>query len=550
MNDTSKSLSSAHRFAENGITNNTRRKAKNTIRTGVAIAYLLKMATKLALEGIRSLLPEGRGRAKEDNSLLEDITDRFSSGKRKSLGKSKNFTQRLGNKVRGISRGAKNARKLKAASKVGTVAKVGRFGKTLNNVKKMGTAVKTLKMAKTGKNVYTAAKLANFGRISATGGLALAGGPVGIGLMVGSVVAPYAIEAVWKNREKIYEGSKDLVTKSKVMTADIAGLVKGKNAQPGEIVPEAKGLKVTKAGQQTLLEVDDEGKVLANNFSPEDKLTFYQGNDGERSLLVDEAQIANTQANTSQESQTGKQSGTSIVGQSLSKLAQNNPDNPQIQGEAQYLGNSLGAANSLTTQTPGKNAVALNEAGSSVINLFNSHLEPGKRNQTLETQNFTISRRGNDYFLKDKEGNNLLQATNTGFGTKIKSSNLKPQQMEELNYLKQDLRLNQGITGGFEPIGLIKTNGKTAQAQAPEPTVQTQAPESVADKEPVAQASGQKINSARVQSSNSRSPHLPPPPPSSLPKQEKPTSAFSQYMNKEENNLVASGNSKGKDMER
>ena len=536
---------------------------KSTIQKGQTIALLLQMLNRLALEGIRSLLGGNKKAKERDNSIADTLQDYLPNGKRRSLGKSKSITRRLGNKTRGAIRFAKNARRLKTVAKAGKMVKTAgklktasKLAKTANVAKNAG---KIFKMGRNAKKAHTAIKLAQAGRIAVTGGAALAGGPVGIALLAGSVLAPYAIEAVWKNREKIYEGSKDLVTKSKLAAEDIGGLIAGKNAKEGDLVPEAKGLKVTGAGQQTLLEIDDGGKVLANNFTPDQKLAFYQENEGEKTMLLDEAEVIPDAKQQTAPTAPGEQTGLSVAQNTLNQLAQNNPNNPQIQAETRMLGNNLEAANenSLATQTgKGNNAIALNEAGSSIIDLFNSQVPADRRNQALETEDYTIFRRGKDYFLNDKAGNNLLQATNTGFGTKIVSSNLDNSHMKDLAYLKQDLRLNEGITGGFEPLGLVKTKDILKSPTALEnPNVSESATAAISQmatpangKSPigntvVGEPAQNKAPSVEESVSKQGETRLPPPPPAAL-KQEKAQTAFSQYLPQNEKVSAVSGNSK------
>jgi hypothetical protein len=463
--------SEAQRAAQKYTSDSIQESIKSKATIAATVAMLLQLLTKVALEGVKGLLGQNKSRQNQKkDSQLEQLSDYLPNDKK--------ITQRLGNKTRGISRifKGKTSRGLsKAASKTRSLGKAAKLGNTLSKVKNVGRAgrfAKTLgiaknagivaKRAKTANTAYKAvkvAKLANTGRILATGGVALAGGPVGIAVLTGSVIAPIAIEAVWKNREKIYDGGKKLVNHSKIATADIGAMVKGKTSKPGEVVPELAGMKVTgdDRDKTTLLEADDQGKILTNKFAPEQKLAFYQEKNGEKSMLLDEADLYPNQATSIVNpagvgSSKAEVSGISVVSNTLTSLAGNNPGNPEIQKQTAFLGNNLTQAQAnIPVKANVQESIKLNEAGSSIINLFNSELPPKKRNQTLETEDYSISRRGNDYFLKDKSGNLLLQATNTGFGTKIKSSNLNPAQKEDLGYLKEDLRLNEGITGGFMP---------------------------------------------------------------------------------------------------
>jgi hypothetical protein len=482
--------SEAQRAAQKYASDSIQESIKSKAAMAATVAMLLQMLTKAALEGVKGLLGQNQSRQNQkDNSRLEQLSDYLPNGKNRQLNQGKKITQRLGNKTRGISRifKGKTSRGLGKAAKLGNtlskvknVGRAGRFAKTLGMAKNAGTVAKGAKTANTAYKAVKVVKLANTGRILATGGVALAGGPVGIAVLAGSVIAPIAIEAVWKNREKIYDGSKKLVNHSKIATADIGAMVKGKNSKPGEVVPELAGMKVTgdDRDKTTLLEADDRGKILTNKFAPEQKLAFYQEKNGEKSMLLDEADLYPNQATSIVNpagvgSPKAEVSGTSVVSNTLTSLAGNNPGNLEIQKQTAFLGNNLTQAQAnIPAKANVKESIKLNEAGSSIINLFNSELPPKKRNQTLETEDYSISRRGNNYFLKDKSGNLLLQAVNTGFGTKIKSSNLNPAQKEDLGYLKEDLRLNEGITGGFMPKNLQAIGKNEIAASIPAKSAQ------------------------------------------------------------------------------
>lgn len=545
-----KAMQASDQYAKNS--------AESTAKTIAVIAALLKMLTKVSLEGVKNIFSRGDRSKNKDNSLIDQISDYLPKKNKQGLGKSKSLRQRLGNKTRGLTRGLKGKSLTKVATKGSKVAKATRFAKTARMAKNAGTVIKTGKVANTAYKAAKVAKLANMGRIAATGGVALAGGPVGVGLLVASVVAPIAIEAIWKNREQIYEGGKDLVTKSKLTASNISEIISAKNTKEGDIVPNGKGKELLLKGddQSTLLETDGDGKVITNNFTPEQKLAFYQEAQGQKSMLLDEtdlfpasetgsqvvtpeiatqessATISQNNVNTATTTQIPNanflasnqtpmpesQSGTSIISNTLGSLAQNNPNNPEIQQQTKFLDNNL-QQSKVNAQSPGiKGSIKLNEAGSSIINLFNSQLPPEKRNQTLETKDYSISRRGNDYFLKDKEDKLLLQASNTGFGTKIKQSNLSPEQQEDLNYLKQDLRLNEGLTGGFVPVSQSTIPSETEQKT----TLNTP--------------------NSRESSQNSIS----------TTKESEKQSAFSQYLTKEEKIPAYSGHSseESNDMER
>ncbi|MGB5635132.1 MAG: hypothetical protein WBM86_20455 [Waterburya sp.] len=455
-----------------------KRDLRTTYATTYAVALLVKKLIGLVMRGGNALLNRDRDKT-QDSSWLDNAGDLLRGGGKKRVGK--NVIQRSGNKIRGLLRGGK----LKTAARIGRNAnKAGRFAKTARFARTAGTVARTAKMAKTAHTAYKVgkvAKLANVGRIVLTGGTALAGGPVGVALLVGSVVAPIAIEKIWKNREQIYNGGKNLIDKSKLAAKDINAIVRGKNAQVGEVVPDAENLKIEGDDKSVLLETDAKGKVVTNNFDPNQKLAFYQQQQGESTMLLDEADIypaqqaddLNQTAQTVPEQQDvestpnleknnpGKIGGIAVIQGNLRELRQNNPNDNVIQTQSRFLERGLDEAQSAQQeagpnnlpQTPGlRQSIQINEAGSAIINLFNSQQPPGKRNQPLETEDYRISRRGNDYFLKDKEGKLLLQTTNTSFGTKIKDSNLSQDQLVDLAYLKQDLRLGEGITGGFVPV--------------------------------------------------------------------------------------------------
>ena len=534
----------------------------------IAIAILAKMATRIALEGITSLIDKftsfGRGQNRDGQELVDNVFDNL-PGRGRS-GKSKNFFQRLGNKSRGVSRGlgskARTVRKArKAAQAAKLVKKGGKLARFAKTAKIAATAAKTAKTANPAYKAYKVAKLANVGRIVATGGVALAGGPVGIGILVGSIVAPIAIEQIWKNRESIYEGGKNLVEKSKVATADIKGLIAGKNAKAGEVVPDAAGLKVQGSDKSILFEADASGKVVTNSFEPDQKLVFYQGNDRDRTMFFDEEDVypsqesANLPDKVSPQTNITKQadvssialdksptqqvmsnqvettkvsneagveaadlSGKSVIVGTLNELSKNNSDNPQIQNQATVLKQGLKDANASEETSLGiRDSIKINEGGTSIISLFNSEKKPGERNQPLETEGYQISRRGNTYFLQDREGNELLKVRNSPFGTKVLSSNLNSSQMEDLVYLKEDIRLGEGITGDFMPV---KSN-------------QTQAPKSQQDF--LGSASEEKGKDSFVSNSKAQN-----------------SSIFSEYLQQRDGDSVEPGNtiSKSRDLER
>ena len=554
--------SEAQRAAQKYTSDSIQESIKSKAAMAATVAMLLQMLTKTALEGVKGLLGQNKSHQNQkDDSLLEQLSDYLPFGKNRQLNQGKKITQRLGNKTRGIGRifkgktsrglgrAASKTRSLGKAAKLGNtlskvknVGRAGRFAKTLGIAKNAGTVAKGARTANTAYKAVKVAKLANTGRILATGGVALAGGPVGIAILAGSVIAPIAIEAVWKNREKIYDGGKKLVNHSKIGTADIGAMVKGKNSKPGEVVSELAGMKVTgdDRDKTTLLEADDKGKILTNKFTPEQKLAFYQEKNGEKSMLLDEADLYPNQATSIVNpagvgSSKAEVSGTSVVSNTLTSLAGNNPGNPEIQKQTAFLGNNLTQAQvNIPAKANVKESIKLNEAGSSIINLFNSELSPKKRNQTLETEDYSISRRGNDYFLKDKSGNLLLQATNTGFGAKIKSSNLNSAQKEDLGYLKEDLRLNEGITGGFMPK-IPQTIGKneiaaSTPAKSAQPARVNTTPEAARTYRAAEETLSEGVSFRTAVSSSTA----------------KPRSTFSQYLPTKEQEPALTGNNKVK----
>lgn len=502
--------------------------AETSKKAAEVIAGETVRKSKEALQELSSKLSENNQKndVSSGNKVLRNIGDKARSG----IGK--------GKKIANIGKGAKAAKAAKAAAKGANMAKWGAKG------------LKGVKLARNLKKARSAIKLAQLGRVALTGGAAIAGGPVGIALFVGSFVAPYAIEAIWKNREKIYEGGKSIV--SKLSEKDIKDIAKAKQGQVGETV-EAKDLKIEGNQGQTLLEVDDRGKIITNEFSQESNLAFYQEKDGEKVMLMDEEWLedpelemdesenaatepkqkleANNQSNTQQNTQLppppptieienvenpqintettveiGDQqgittpnavipktvipepeipqdlnqsavtesaispsaetqeavvteemvSGVDVVRNSLENLVTNNQGNTQIKNQQAYFQDTLDLAqeNSFEIeaepQVPKSNEnqnFNQNRAGSSIIDLFEENSADGEH---LATKDYDIQRRGRSYFLKDLEGNILLEARKTAVGTKINQNNLNPAQKQDLNFLREDLEENKGITGGFK----------------------------------------------------------------------------------------------------
>lgn len=374
-----KMINASEKHAKDSL-KNTYDTTKDMSKAGIAaIAALAQLLTRLAMEGIKNIFNRfgNRNRQKNSDGIVDKLTDRLLKNKSKSI------TQRFGNKARGLFRGGKT-KSLGRLNQVGKTANaVNRFAKTAKVAK---TASKTVRMAKTANTAYKAvkvAKLANVARIGLQGGVALAGGPVGVGLLVGSIVAPIAIEAVWKNREKIYAGGKKVVNKSKLSVQEISGLVDAKRAKVGEVAPRAQSLKVMGDNKQVLLETDAKGKVLANNFSPDHKLAFYQEKEGENTMLLDEADLDRSQQSAEEgrlDDRVGidnqnSQSGTNVIQGSLAQLKQNNPDDLETQKLANSLGKALSAAEANLNplnQQPGKTA--------------NPQAEPKKEGQAASEQ--------------------------------------------------------------------------------------------------------------------------------------------------------------------
>ncbi|MGB5711502.1 MAG: hypothetical protein WBM44_11415 [Waterburya sp.] len=530
--------------------------AKTPKKAAEAIASKAVKKSKEALKELSDKLSENnqtndssissQGRKKLKNKVLRNIGDKARSG----ISKGKNIAK--------IGKGAKIG---KNAAKAANMAKIGSKG------------LKGFKLVRNLKKARSAIKLAQIGRAALTGGAAIAGGPVGIALFVGSFVAPYAIEAIWKNREKIYEGGKSIV--SKLSEKDIKDIAKAKQGQVGETV-ETKDLKIEGDNGKTLLEVDDQGKILTNEFTQESNLAFYQEKDGEKVMVMDEEWLedpeleidesenttiepgqkleANSQSNSKQDTEIqspplekeavenpqisseqntklppppppieienvnsqqinsettveigNKQklirpnavipetlipepeipqnlnqsaiaesaisppvetqetvateemvSGIDVVQNSLENLVANNQGNTQIKNQQEYFRDTIDVAqeNSFaiepdpqilhSNEKPNFNQ---NKAGSSIIDLFEANSADGEH---LATKDYDIQRRGRSYFLKDLEGNVLLEARKPAVGTKINQNNLNPAQKQDLNFLREDLEENKGITGGFK----------------------------------------------------------------------------------------------------
>lgn len=506
-NDLSKLENSAYRYIEDGNEH-----AKENAKE------IMNKAKEKSKQGLSELVKSLQNK----NQVLPDNGNSPNKVKGKALRKAGDMVRSAVSKGKGT----------KIASAGKTVNKAKKFGKIARVAKFAGKGAKLARFAKKGR---TALKLAQIGRVALTGGAVLAGGPVGIALFVGSTIAPFAIEAIWKNREKIYSGGKSIV--SKLSSEDIDSITEAKQGKVGDTVESAKSLKIEGDNGKTLLETDSEGKILQNEFTEENNLAFYQEQDGEKSMLYDEewereaelesesekivetldrktnletdvkdpgkdsnplsppetltkknqnnAVNSNTvvpeniipeaklpkEADKSAvtpsaitpaaetESITSKDetvSGVDVVRGSLQNLITNNPDS-SIAESGEFLQDTLDIAeensfeieaNPQTPQSNEKINFNRNEAGSSLMDLFEEHSKDGEH---LTTRDYNLQRRGRSYFLKDREGNVLMEARKTAFGTKIAQNNLNPSQERDLSFLKEDLEEGKGITGGFKP---------------------------------------------------------------------------------------------------
>ena len=562
-------LTTRVRNAEKGV----EKSIDKTKKVAGKVAGKAAQKTFASTKGLQDYLVNNllKGTKQEEHKEKVDAKD-ILRGK-KNISRTGKVLRGFGDKVRGLGKGGKalntaqkGAKAAKTAQKGAKIANAAQKGTKAVKAAKMGaTALKVAKVAKVAKTGRNALKLAQLGKIALTGGAALAGGPVGIALFAGSIAAPYAIGAIWKNREKIYEGGKNLAIKSQLKADEIVGIVKGKGAEVGDIVPEAKGLTVEDNGGKTLLQVDNKGKVKQNNFEDKIHLAFIQGEGKEKKMLLDEEDIRDfeyvdewqstseatiDESNVAPEKETliqkdiapiqtpeketliqegvapvqapeknkeqptinlestievgsdrgktslnanpeiaqgasnipntivpedteksaiappaqqeaavgepgivatGEISGVDVVRNSLAALALNNPNNAQIQATTSLLGDTIDAAEA-NAKTPAatnkKQKFNANQAGSAVMDLFNRE---SKDDESLSTQKYDIERKGRTFFLKDKEGNTLLEASKTMVGTKVVNNIKDPEQMQDLKFLGEDLADSRGITGGFKP---------------------------------------------------------------------------------------------------
>lgn len=421
---------------------------------------------KLMIQLMQRINPFDQNRNQDRNNRLQGYSNRaldrlMKNNPGKGRGKILNG---LGNKGRNLIRGAKTVNKVRKATKAASMAK------------KAHTAHKALRIAHTAKKLKTVATIGKAARVAmvARGGLALAGGPVGIAVFGASLAAPYVIESVWKNRHRIYNSSAQEVAKSDLGLEDSVNIVKAKNAKVGEIVPEAKQLKIADTEGKVLFESDKQGKVLTNGFAPEHKLNFYQEDEasGEKSILLSEPEIMPQVQQTQSDRNTfnyvtkpeaalkdetlsvandGELDGVNVALNALNSLQQNNPNDKQMLKDTQLLKQGLNSARkeSAIEAKPQQVKLNLNSAGTSLIDHFHQN-SPDR--ESLKTQDYQMSRRGYDYSLKDKEGNLLLQIRKTALGTSVIKDNLSNEDRTSLKYLQEDQKLGAGITGGFKTI--------------------------------------------------------------------------------------------------
>lgn len=144
--------------------------------------------------------------------------------------------------------------------------------------------------------------------------------------------------------------------------------------------------------------------------------------------------------------QEDKDSGLNTITKALDALIHNNKDNKQIVDQAKKL--KLTLKQSEQNNKPQKGNFNPNQAAGNMIRLFKRETEDDK---SLETQNYTITRRGKEYTMSDKLGNTLLVAKDNGsFGTGVKENNLTPSAKNDLKYVGEDLDQKKPSTGGFE----------------------------------------------------------------------------------------------------
>ncbi len=421
---------------------------------------------KLMIQLMQRINPFDRNRNQDRNNRRQGLGNRaldrlMKNNPGKGRGKILNS---LGNKGRNLIRGAKTVNKARKATKAASMAKKAR------------TAHQALRIAHTAKKLKTVATIGKAARVAmvAPGGLALAGGPVGIAVFGASLAAPYVIGSIWKNRHRIYNSSAREVAKSDLGLEDSVNIVRAKNAKVGEIVPEAKQLKIADTEGKVLFESDKQGKVLTNGFAREHKLNFYQEDEasGEKSILLAEPeimpQVQQTQSDlltfnyvtqpeaalkdeTHSVANDGELDGVNVALNALNSLQQNNPNDKQMLKDTQLLKQGLNSAQKeeAIEAKPQQVKLNLNSAGTSLIAHFHQN---SPVLESLKTQDYQMSRRGYDYSLKDKEGNLLLQIRQTALGTSVIKDNLSNSDRTSLKYLQEDQKLGAGITGGFKII--------------------------------------------------------------------------------------------------
>lgn len=148
---------------------------------------------------------------------------------------------------------------------------------------------KLKKTLEKGEQIQTGLKIAQVAKTVSAGGVAAAGGPIGITLVAAGIAAPMVIGAIWKNRNKVYEAKDGQVTNSQINLDDTLDIIKSKQGKVGETMPEAKGLKIESDEGKTLFEADEKGKILTNDLPQDKQLYFFQEDEnGKPTNLVTE----------------------------------------------------------------------------------------------------------------------------------------------------------------------------------------------------------------------------------------------------------------------
>lgn len=445
------------------------------------LSKLQRSATNYLEDSTKNITDTTKDIAKQSTEALKGLAGKLTEQNRAKAASKNNSGNRIGKK---LARGLGD----KARSGFGKVGKLKHLTK-LRKASSINAGVKAGRAIAIAKRGRTALKLAQVGKVALTGGAALAGGPVGIALFAGSILAPMAIEAIWKNREKIYDKGNSIY--SKLTEEDMVNITEAKQKEVGATVEGAKNIRIESSDKQTLLETDANGTIVENNFPEQSKLAYYQQESGKPSMVMDEedwqeiqgemdavdrlepssvtskaTNIAysappdpkaepNTIENSPPKETAEEIAGVEVVRDTLNELTANNSNNPEIRNSANLLKDTLDVSqeNSYRVESPVATAEPKvkfnrNSAGSNLIDLFDREGD----GECLTTKDYEIQRRGRSYFLKDTQGNVLMEARKTMVGTKIQQENLNPRQKQELNFLSEDLQEGKGITGGFKPV--------------------------------------------------------------------------------------------------